>query len=744
MTLVTEKGFSVLFLCFIYLFGTHVYSQQLKPGEIMYSRMPTDMNAPPTGANSPTVWIVGQDGSNDRFITNGTMPRISDDGRFLLFKRFSLVSFFNPFWIYPEFFIRDLSTGQETMIIPPSFDEPSAGHFFSPASNQGNYEIIYDCGENTCKINRDGTNRFRFPWLNANYSYDNFPTVRRGGDQLIALSNNAVTPDVGGLYTVEISGAPRQKIPNTTCLDFYPAWSNDNQFIAFGTIYTNCNNNYPSLSTYPYWVSNLFKIKPDGTGREQLTNFPTNPDCALTSSNCLTLGYVWTDDNLKLIAAGRLGGVKGLFAISTNGSGTFTQIPISAGNPPDFVGGIVQTRVDQKVLSSGGGVSATGQYSLLSTIGETIAGLISTGGSYSFDSGFWALSPDDNSAPTGTPTATPTSSPSNTPTATPTPTPQFAMSGTVTYGNAVPAAVRFVSNVLINGAGSVPVSTFTDAPGASAGQYMLTGFGSGAYTVTPSKTGGVNGAISSFDAARIAQHASGPPNPQLTGNQLIVADVSGNGSISSFDAAQVAKFVAGPPFSAPGIGSVAIWKFIPVNRNYPNIASSITGEDYTALLMGEVSGNWANTGARSADRGQLGKVSEPEKGVSVELPSLEATIDKEVVVPVTVNGIADKEVISYEFDLRYDPSVIQPLSEPVDLTGTASRLLSIVSNTGEPGLLRVVVYGAFPLDGDGALLNLRFSAVGAVGALSPLTFERIMFNEGEPRVIVTNGLVELY
>ncbi|MBK8465040.1 MAG: InlB B-repeat-containing protein [Chloracidobacterium sp.] len=167
------------------------------------------------------------------------------------------------------------------------------------------------------------------------------------------------------------------------------------------------------------------------------------------------------------------------------------------------------------------------------------------------------------------------------------PTP--AIGGTVTYGNAIGAPTpRFVSNVLLSGAGSVPVSTLTNFPN---GTYSLSGFGSGAYTVTPSKTGGVNG-ISSFDAARIAQHAAGV-NP-LTGNQLVVADVSGNGTISSFDAGQVARYAAG----VSGFGSTGNWIFTPANRNYASITGNISGEDFIALLMGEVSGNWTNTGAR--------------------------------------------------------------------------------------------------------------------------------------------------
>ncbi len=135
----------------------------------------------------------------------------------------------------------------------------------------------------------------------------------------------------------------------------------------------------------------------------------------------------------------------------------------------------------------------------------------------------------------------------------------------------------------------------------------------------------------------------------------------------------------------------------------------------------------------------------PERGVVVKLPNMATIADKEILVPVDVQGAANKGIISYEFELRYDPSVIQPLADPVDVVGTVSRGLSVVTNAEEPGLLRVVVYGApiGPIDGNGVLLNLRFTAVGAIGSLSPLTWERIMFNEGEPRVTVVDGLIEL-
>jgi hypothetical protein len=121
-----------------------------------------------------------------------------------------------------------------------------------------------------------------------------------------------------------------------------------------------------------------------------------------------------------------------------------------------------------------------------------------------------------------------------------------------------------------------------------------------------------------------------------------------------------------------------------------------------------------------------------------------ASADKEVIIPVSVDGVKGKEIISYEFDLKYDPAVIQPAEDPVDVAGTVSRGLTAVANPNEPGLLRVVMYGPLAIDENGLLLDLRFIAIGSSGSVSPLTFETIMFNEGEQPVAIVDGRVELF
>jgi len=53
-----------------------------------------------------------------------------------------------------------------------------------------------------------------------------------------------------------------------------------------------------------------------------------------------------------------------------------------------------------------------------------------------------------------------------------------------------------------------------------------------------------------------------------------------------------------------------------------------------------------------------------------------------------------------------------------------------------------VVYGVSPIEANGLLMNLRFTAVGAPGTISPITWENVMFNENYSNM-AASGQVEL-
>lgn len=367
----------LFFAAFIWLVPV-ASAQILKPGEIVYSRAPT------SGSNCDTaaIWAVGQDGSNDRFITLGMFPRISPDGRFILFQRFrpneSCIPFGNG---APIFWLRDIAAGQETQISQNS--AVSFGHFFSPETNRADRQIMFDDGTAICTMNPDGTNR---NCLVGNLGqlvpmrFAKHPSVR-GGDNLVAIADheNNSQPD-GGIYTLNYDTlGNRQKIPNTSFGDLSPSWSNDGQTIAHAFL--------PSIGgrTQPYFFTDLFKIQSDGSNRTQLTTVNTQPGEGFSYS------LVWTLDNQTILNAARINGLTGIHRIAVDGSGILGVIPITAGAEPQWVGGIAPVYSEQQTASFGGGSTSGGSFMLVDTVGQGFAGQTSVGGNYSLDSGFWTL-----------------------------------------------------------------------------------------------------------------------------------------------------------------------------------------------------------------------------------------------------------------------------------------------------------------------------------------------------------------
>ena len=148
------------------------------------------------------------------------------------------------------------------------------------------------------------------------------------------------------------------------------------------------------------------------------------------------------------------------------------------------------------------------------------------------------------------------------------------------------------------------------------------------YTVTPTKTSEVNG-ITSQDAARAAEFAVGLAT--LTANQQIAADVTGNGTITSQDAARIAQFVAGLSVA----GSTGQWKFVPASRTYASVNANLTGENYDAILIGDITGDWAAPGSREAkEKAKATARRAAVNPVSVSLPSISAKCGAIVSIPV--------------------------------------------------------------------------------------------------------------
>jgi uncharacterized repeat protein (TIGR01451 family) len=297
------------------------------------------------------------------------------------------------------------------------------------------------------------------------------------------------------------------------------------------------------------------------------------------------------------------------------------------------------------------------------------------------------------------------------------------LTGTVTYGT-TPAGqtAKFVPGVLLTAAGSTPASATTNASGA----YSLGGFGAGSYTVTPTKSGSVNGSISGLDAARVAQHVAGLIS--LTANQQIAGDATNNGGLSGLDAARIAQYAAG--LTNPGIAGQ--WKFTPPSRTYAGgVSTALANENFEAVLVGEVTGNWTAPAARSdspeeeADRLADVTSDEPKGGFAV---------------PVTIEDTSGKGVLAYEFTVLYDPDTMTAADAAVDTFGTLSQGWTVVHNSRKPGEIRVVAFGTSELSGGGALVNLRFAQSDSK---TRIRLTDLRFNESSVPVEVSDGKIRL-
>jgi hypothetical protein len=314
-----------------------------------------------------------------------------------------------------------------------------------------------------------------------------------------------------------------------------------------------------------------------------------------------------------------------------------------------------------------------------------------------------------------------------------------SISGRVTYeNNPAPTPVP-VQGTTLTGAGSAPtIVSVTDFTG----NYSMSGFGFGSYTVTPTRPdencNNGNG-IFANDASLIAQYVVGLAN--LNSVQLRAADVAGlgTGNISSYEAALIARYTV--CLATPG-SQVGQWKFSPVNRVYPDVNADQPSQNYLALLMGDVTGDWMPSMAPPRPGRVMLERPMPDS-ITVSLPRVAAPSGTTVEVPLRIGSLGSVGVKSYQFDVQYDASVVEPADVAADLTGTMSQGMSVVSNSPERGLLKVTVYGAIPVNGDGVYVNLRLNTIGGKGTLSPLTITQFILNDAQTRVFAQDGLIKI-
>lgn len=304
------------------------------------------------------------------------------------------------------------------------------------------------------------------------------------------------------------------------------------------------------------------------------------------------------------------------------------------------------------------------------------------------------------------------------------------ITGTITYVNGSPTQPA-VQNVTVTAVGSTTITDTTDA----AGFYELTGFAAGAYTVTPTKTGDVNG-ITAFDAALVAQHVVGLTT--LSSTQQTAGDTNNNGSLNSFDAALIAQYSVSisNPLSIAGT-----WKFNPTSRNYASVVTDTPNQNYGAILVGEVSGNWTPPPPFAGFITES-PVMSSNPPIAVNFPNAYGSNGSVVTVPINIGkDLVSSGVLSYQIDFNYDAAIVEPDTTYTSVSGTISDGKVVTVNNSTAGRSRIAVFGTTAMNGQGTLINLRFRVIGTPNQVSPLTWTTFFFNEGNPSSNSGNGTI---
>lgn len=294
----------------------------VRRGQLVYQRFQAN------AASDGTIWALFPNGTDEHFISTGSNPRVSADGRYMAFKRKRLATAdLNQNY---GLWVLDMSTGDENEIYYNA--DFLAGFDFTTDSQN----LLFDWG---CSIYTIGVNGGNAASVVAGDCFSDHPTPN-------PLDGKVAFHTQSGIFTVDSGGGNRQQVPNTGVNDLLPSWSKNGEFLAYV--------HYDGVSAAPYVFDVLYKIKPDGSGKTVLKS--------LTGADRFGLIGAWSADGSTIYMPALIGGVSGIYAVATDGSGTMSLAPgsdslIAAGSSASFVGFIGNVTPTAARVAVGGRVS---------------------------------------------------------------------------------------------------------------------------------------------------------------------------------------------------------------------------------------------------------------------------------------------------------------------------------------------------------------------------------------------------
>ncbi|MGD9974223.1 MAG: DUF1566 domain-containing protein [Desulfatirhabdiaceae bacterium] len=268
------------------------------------------------------------------------------------------------------------------------------------------------------------------------------------------------------------------------------------------------------------------------------------------------------------------------------------------------------------------------------------------------------------------------------------------------------------------------------------GTYKVDRIQAGNYTLTPSKTNKDEG-ISAYDASLILRHANNRL-PLTDKYELLAADVNKTGYITSMDAFYVLQRAVGL-IELPFPGNYTIWEFDPVNYVYNPLSANQTSQNFKAVYIGDVSGNWKNTPAVFAAQDNKDAAGMLSSGsATLSFPDISIAPNGASNIALNIE-LSNASFIAADLWITYDPDVIS--IESVSM-GTLFSDGMVASNLNTPGLAKIAIAGGGdPVTENGTLINMAVTATGELGTFSVVSCQRAELNEGNVPVVTDEGLV---
>ena len=108
-------------------------------------------------------------------------------------------------------------------------------------------------------------------------------------------------------------------------------------------------------------------------------------------------------------------------------------------------------------------------------------------------------------------------------------------------------------------------------------------------------------------------------------------------------------------------------------------------------------------------------------------------------IPITTSDLTNKDIISYQFKITFNNTVLNALDVITTGTISAASGWTVLPNISAPGEMTIGAFGSNALSGSGVLVKLKFRVVGLSGTSTNLNFSSFIFNSGTPSVVTTNG-----